>query len=253
MKWFFTIIGFLLYKIPGAILGYLLGSFFNFFLNPKNKANYIPPNNRAGRYYSHNSVRNNFELHLLSLCAVVIRADNEVTQAELDFVRKQFVVFFGKEKANETFRQFKELFKNRNVSLEHVCGLLRSQTNYETRLQIIHFLFGIAKSDGHISTEELKKIEEIAVYFGISPIDLMSIKAMFLHKDNKPNLNNAYAILEIEPSATDSEVKKAYREMAKKYHPDKVISDNEAIKKGAEEKFKQVQLAYEQIMESRRK
>ena len=59
--------------------------------------------------------------------------------------------------------------------------------------------------------------------------------------------DNAYKILEIEKAASDEEVKKAYRKMAKKYHPDKVITDNEAIKKGAEEKFKEVQIAYEQI------
>ena len=63
--------------------------------------------------------------------------------------------------------------------------------------------------------------------------------------------DNAYKILEIEKSASNDEVKKAYRTMAKKYHPDRVNTENEAIKKGAEEKFKQVQKAYEQIQRER--
>jgi DnaJ like chaperone protein len=62
---------------------------------------------------------------------------------------------------------------------------------------------------------------------------------------------SAYAILEIERSASDQEVKNAYRNMAKKYHPDRVITQDEALKKGAEEKFKQVQAAYEQIQKER--
>ncbi|MGB5645647.1 MAG: DnaJ domain-containing protein, partial [Muriicola sp.] len=63
--------------------------------------------------------------------------------------------------------------------------------------------------------------------------------------------DNAYKILEIEKSVSDEEVKKAYRTMAKKYHPDRVNTENEAIKKGAEEKFKEVQKAYEQIQQER--
>ena len=63
--------------------------------------------------------------------------------------------------------------------------------------------------------------------------------------------DNSYKILEVDKGATDDEVKKAYRKMAKKYHPDKVVTENEAIKRGAEEKFKQVQKAYEQIQKER--
>ena len=63
--------------------------------------------------------------------------------------------------------------------------------------------------------------------------------------------DTAYTILEIERSASDEEVKKAYRNMAKKYHPDRVNTEDEAIRKGAEEKFKEVQKAYEQIQQER--
>jgi len=63
--------------------------------------------------------------------------------------------------------------------------------------------------------------------------------------------DNSYKILEIDKSATDGEIKKAYRTMAKKYHPDRVNTENEAIKRGAEEKFKEVQKAYETIQKER--
>ncbi|MGB5172552.1 MAG: DnaJ domain-containing protein, partial [Eudoraea sp.] len=76
--------------------------------------------------------------------------------------------------------------------------------------------------------------------------DFESIKAMFVK-----TADNAYKILEISKSASDAEVKSAYRKMAKKYHPDKVVTANEAIKRGAEEKFKEVQKAYEHIQTER--
>ena len=63
--------------------------------------------------------------------------------------------------------------------------------------------------------------------------------------------DSAYKILEIEKTASDSEIKKAYRAMAKKYHPDKVQHMDDAYKKGAEDKFRKVQEAYEQLQQER--
>lgn len=64
-------------------------------------------------------------------------------------------------------------------------------------------------------------------------------------------MDSAYKILEIEPSATDSEIKKAYRKMAVKYHPDKVAHLGKEIQKTAEEKFKAVSDAYSEIKKKR--
>lgn len=203
-----------------------------------------------------------FEVNLLSLCTLVIRANGVVTQAELDFVRNQFVQLYGKERANSVFRTFNDL-KGREISAERVATFIRQRSNYETRLQILYFLFGIAQADGFVSADEVAQIEEIAYYFHTNKPDYDSIKAMFTtyggsrssyksgYNSSTQHTPDAYAILGITPQATDAEVKKAYREMAKKYHPDRVITDDEAIKKGAEEKFKQVQQAYEQIARQR--
>ena len=133
---------------------------------------------------------------------------------------------------------------------------MRARTTYETRLQIIYFLFGIAKADGKVSDDEVQQIREISYYFFINSVDFESIKAMFVgYQQNYQQTNeyrvDAYKILGVSSSATEAEVKRAYRDMAKKYHPDKVITDDEAIKKGAEEKFKQVQQAYDQICRER--
>jgi DnaJ like chaperone protein len=57
--------------------------------------------------------------------------------------------------------------------------------------------------------------------------------------------------LEIDSSATDDEVKKAYRKQAMKHHPDKVSHLGEEIRKAAEEKFQKLNEAYERIKSAR--
>jgi DnaJ like chaperone protein len=123
---------------------------------------------------------------------------------------------------------------------------IRQNLTHASRLQLVHFLFGIAKSDGNVVEVEVNAIKTIASYLYISLNDFESIKAMF-YEDSE----SAYKILDIEKSATNDDVKAAYRKMVKKYHPDKLQHLGPEHIKGAEEKFKQVQKAYEQIQKER--
>ncbi|MDG1728931.1 MAG: TerB family tellurite resistance protein [Algibacter sp.] len=186
-----------------------------------------------------------FELSLLILASIVIKADGKQNQKELDFVRQQFLNMYGKERANHAFKLFKNINKQ-NVSVRPVCLQIRQMMDHPSRLQLMHFLFGIAKADGTVTNDEERQIYTISGYLGISSRDYESIKAMFYNSSD-----NAYKVLEIDKSATDDEVKKAYRKMAKKYHPDKVIHLGKEHQQGAEEKFRQVQAAYEQLQKER--
>jgi DnaJ like chaperone protein len=239
-KWILAILGYMFLKYPGAILGFIIGTLIDnwnrssggfqaMFTNEDSK---VSPGD--------------FELNLLSLASLVIKADGKVSQTELDYVRAYFVQAYGKERANATFRTFNEVIKNREISGQRIGLYLQQRTRYEVRLQILHFLFSIAKADGSVSEHELAKLADIAGYLNLMKRDFESIKAMFFK-----SADNAYKILEIEKSATDSEVKKAFRTMAKKYHPDKLQHMDEAYRKGAEEKFLKVQEAYEQIQKER--
>lgn len=242
IKWLGVVVGFFLYRLPGAVLGFLIGSFIDGY-NSSGSGSTSSPMSSGSRSVS----PADFELNLISLCSIVIKADGHVSQRELDYVRQYFLSTYGKEKANAIFRTFNEVVKKREISAQRICTYLNERTRYEVRLQLLHFLFAIAQADGAVSAPEIEKIEEIAGYLRVGRHDFESIKAMFVK-----SADNAYKILEIERSATDDEVKKAYREMAKKYHPDRVNTEDEAIKKGAEEKFKQVQRAYEEIQQERR-
>ena len=187
-----------------------------------------------------------FELNLLALASVVIKADGKVTKQELDFVRAYFVSAYGKERANATFKIFNDSLKNIEISPLKISALFNSALNYESRIQVIHFLFGIAKADGKVSTLEIKKLLEFSNLLRLSYADFLSIKAMFINE-----VGGAYRILEIEKSATNQQIKRAYKDLAKKHHPDKVQHLGTAYVKAAKDKFQKIQEAYERIKQER--
>ena len=193
-----------------------------------------------------------FEISLLILSSVVIKADGKVLKSELDYVKKFFTNTFGAKKSNEYFRMFNDLNKqNYSSKLRQVCLQLNSHINHSSRLEIIHFLFGVAASDNDIHLKEVETIKRIATYMNINPYDFESIQSMFLAKAGVSSEQH-YTILGITKDATDIQVKKAYRKMAVKYHPDKLQGVSEDIKKLAEEKFLKVKESYEQIMKGRK-
>lgn len=237
IRWVAAIVGFIFFRFIGAIIGYILGSLIE----------NLGKNTRVYRSTGAQSVTPaDFELNLLSLASIVIKADGNISPQEMQFVQSYFVQAYGKERANATFRTFNEVVKKREVAAQPICEYLRMRMRYESRLQIIHFLFNIAQADGHVSQLEVEKIREIAGYLAVGFRDYESIKAMFFK-----NPDSAYKILEIETNATVSDIKAAYRTMAKKYHPDKLQHMDEAYRKGAQEKFQKVQEAYEQLQKEK--
>lgn len=185
--------------------------------------------------------RNSFMVSLLVLFSEVMKADGKVLKAELDYVKAFLTKTFGEEASREALMLLRDILKQ-NVPLMDVCHQIRDNMDYSSRLQVLHFLFGIANADGEISKSEVEVITRIANYLGISTKEFDSIRSMFID-----NTEAYYTILEIDRTATIDEIKKAYRSMAIKYHPDKVGHLGEDIRTAAEEKFKKVNEAYEKI------
>jgi len=104
----------------------------------------------------------------------------------------------------------------------------------------------IAKADGSVVDAEISAIQQLASYLGISQTDMNSM--LNLEKDD---LESAYKVLGISPSATDEEVKAAYRKMALKHHPDKVATLGEDVRKAAEKKFQEINAAKDRIYKAR--
>ncbi|MBE0424051.1 MAG: TerB family tellurite resistance protein [Lutibacter sp.] len=240
VKWLGAGLGFTLGGPIGSILGFAVGSFIDGF--SKEDLELAKTYRRA----SANVQSGDFEVSLLLLSSVVIKADGNVNERELLFVREHFKRMYGEERASNAFKLFKVFIKNNEISTPQICAQIRQNLTHASRLQLIHFLFGIANADGAVHEVEVNAIKTIAGYLYVNPHDFESIKAMFYNSSD-----SAYRILEIEKTASNDEVKLAYRKMAKKYHPDKLQHLGAEHIKGAEEKFKQVSIAYEQIQKER--
>lgn len=234
-KWLAGGLGWAFLGPIGGLIGFALGSMVDGQEGVFNQGN-----PRIGA-----TTQGDFISSLIVLIAAVMKSDGRVLKSELDYVKEFFVRSFGLEQAQQATLLLKNVL-DQNIPVEEVSRQIGQRMDYSARLQLIHLLFGISKADGLVSMEEVKTVERIAYYMGIKTDDFNSIKALF-----SDNLEAAYAALEIGAYATDEEVKKAYRKMAVKYHPDKVAYLGEDLKNQANEKFQQLNAAYEKIKKAR--
>lgn len=186
-----------------------------------------------------------YAMSLLVLVAAVMKADGKVLKSELDYVKKYFAQSFGLEAANEAMIMLRDILKQQ-IPLDEVSQQIRRNLDYSSRLQLLHFLFGISAADGHIHVYELKTIETISKRLGISQSEFLSIKSMFFD-----DVDSSYKILDTDKNASDDEIKKAYRKMAIKFHPDKVSYLGKDFQEIAKEKFQKVNEAFEKIKKER--
>ena len=236
-RWLWGGLGWAMFGPIGGIMGYALGSM------SENVQGFH--SNYQGYSRGATTEAGDFGAAMLILFAAVMKADHELKKTELEFAKNFFVQQFNIQYAKDRMRLFREILKQ-DVPLKDVCLQIKTNMDHPSRLQMIHILFGLSQADGHVHPLEVKVIHTIAGYMGISGKDFDSIQAMFYQ-----DTTVAYKILEISPEASDSEVKKAYRKMAAKFHPDKVHHLGVEFQKMAEEKFKTLNDAYTQIKKER--
>ncbi|MCC6599971.1 MAG: TerB family tellurite resistance protein [Crocinitomicaceae bacterium] len=248
-KWIAGALGWAIGGPIGGLMGFAFGAMVDDSnansTKEKKSRGYDPRNDRRYQSQRHHTRPGDFASALLVLSAAVMKADGRQMKSELDFIRQFLSKQMGREAATEQISLLGELLK-KEIPLNEVCGQIRYYMEHPMRLQLLHYLFGIAKADGKVDVSEVKVIDRIAYLLGISEKDAESIRAMF-YKDTAA----AYTILEIDANASDDEVKKAYRKMVVKYHPDKVRDLGEIHQKAAQEKFIKVQEAYEHIKKER--
>lgn len=220
----------------GAIVGFALGALFD-------NAKVIT--SASTTVQDHTTQPGDFAVSLLVLSAAVMKSDGKTLRSELNYVKEFLSNQFGKAQATQLLKLLQEILK-KDIPVYEVCVQIRNNMPISARLQLLHYLYGISRADGEVSDSEVILIDNIADYLNISGADASSIKAMYYR-----DFNSDYKILEISSDATDEELKKAYRRMAVKYHPDKVVGMGEAVQKAAEEKFKSLTDAYENIKKKR--
>lgn len=232
-KWIGGTLGWALGGPIGAILGFAFGSAVDNVTAVETDG--------ANR----TTAQGDFVVSLLVLSAAVMKADGKTMRSELEFVKRFLVQQFGAQQASRYLPLLKDMLRQ-EIPLREVCMQVKQHMPQPFRLQLLHYLFGISQADGHVHEKEVAVIMEIASYLGISTADFESIKAMYFR-----DVESDYRILEVKSSASDEEVKKAYRKMAVKYHPDKVAGLGEEVQRAAKEKFQKLQQAYENIRRQR--
>ncbi len=220
----------------GAVIGFAVGSLFD-----------KPGTANTSTTTAGKTTETDFKMSLLVMMACVLKADGEVKKAELNVVKKFLVANFGEQGALEALQILKKILEQQINEVE-VASQINMYMNYSAKLQLVHLLFDIAYADGEVVVSELNVIQRISNIFGISSTEFEALKAPYVKNVDK---DWAYKTLEIEPTATNDEIKKAYRRMAMKYHPDKVANLGEDVKKSATEKFRTVNEAYESLKKNR--
>ncbi len=196
---------------------------------------------------------------LLVLFAYVTKADGRVLSSEVKYVKGFLIDNFGESAASDLMQMFKDIV-NQDYPIEPVCKQIRNHVSYYERLELLHLLYGIARADDTLRQTELDAITEIANGMGIEQADQRSIRGMFTgsgnqrtrsRQDEHPTRESAYEILGVDRNASDADVKSAYRNLVRKYHPDKVSHLGDEFTELAEEKFRAVKKAYEQVKQNR--
>lgn len=232
MKIAFAIIGFLFGGPVGAIIGYAIAAYL--------LSHQVDINREAQR-----SKQKAFLYGLTGLCAEVMKADGKISKDEVNYVKRFFITEFGTEIAAVMMKRLKA-FISEQVPIETLCRQISNNFDPNQRLLIIQFLHDLAWADGEETEDEAAIIAKIAVLLGISQSENRSASSMY-----KEDLKSCYEILEVSETASDEEIKKAYKKAAVKYHPDRVASLGADVQKEANDRFARINAAYDKIKEAR--
>ncbi len=237
-KWIGGGIGWALGGPLGGLLGYLMGAAFDNLTTTYTSEN-APTNNVK------QTQRGDFMVSLAVLSAAIIKADRKVRQSELDYVKQFYINSFGYEIGIDGFNMLNDIL-HQQIQVNDVARQVGQMLDHATKMQMLHYLFGIANADNEVHPLEIAAIEHVSQLMGISSVDFESVKSMFVR-----NTDSAYKVLGIEPTATNDEIKRAYRKMAVENHPDKVAYLGEDVQRAAKAKFQKINEAYETIKKER--
>ena len=215
----------------GGVIGYAAGSLLEKLIHKE--------------YQGVPRLQGDFSISLLILAAAIMKTDGKIMKSELNFVKDFFTRQFGEAHTKNRLEILKELL-NKDINIEEACEKIRGSLTYASRLQLLHYLFGVAVADNACTEVEKDLIHRISQLLWLQDVDYKTIEAMYFE-----NIDSAYTILQIERTSTDEQIKKAYRKMAIKYHPDKVEALGDDAKKAAKEKFQIVNNAYDKIKKER--
>lgn len=267
-KWIGGMLGWMAGGPLGALAGILLGALFDHQMDnvnsPDNSGTFSYDGNREGFYNGgrqqdnnercYEGQRNGFLFSLLVLAAYIIKADGRVMHSEMEVVRHFLRQNFGQTAVTQGETILRKLFDEQNRqgtaayrnTVAGCCAQIAANMDYAQRLQLLNFLAIIAKADGTVAQEETAALKDCAHWMGMADSDVESMLGL-----QGDSLEDAYKVLGVSPSATDDEVRKAYRKLALQHHPDRVATLGDDIRRAAEKKLQEINAAKERIFKAR--
>ena len=198
--------------------------------------------------------RNSFLMSMLLLASYIIKADGRIMHSEMELVRQWLRTNFGDiaaQQGDNILRRLFEASKSQGAdrykqNIQDACVQISMNMDYSERLQLLNFLVMIAQADGRVDQVEVEALKEVALWMQMSPEEVDSM----LHLEGE-SLEDAYKVLGCRPTASDEELRRTYRRLALKHHPDRVASLGDDVRKAAEKKFQEINAAKDRIWKAR--
>lgn len=195
---------------------------------------------------------NRFVWLLVHILVHIARIDGQITRDEVQTIQR---FFQHNLRYNQTkMLWLKELIKQATaseVSLQALLQEFKSNFAYEPRLILLELVYQVLYTKSTVPESELKIARDIAAFLEISVYDQRTIEAKYKYRSHQQTARTidragqCYAVLGLEPEASEDEIKKAYRKLSMKYHPDKVRHLGDEFRNVAEEKMKEINAAYD--------
>ena len=265
-KWIGGFLGFMSAGPLGALAGIVLGGLFDSMLDavntPGTQGTFDGQSGfesqtygaRYTRQQQYQGQRNSFLFSMLVLASYIIKADGKVMHSEMELVRNVLRQNFGEVARTQGDEILRKLFDEQKrvgasqfrQTVMQCCQQISRNMDYSQRLQLLNFLVMISQADGRVDAAEVTAMKECAQWMQMSADEVDSMLGL-----GKDDLESAYRVLGVSPTATDDELKRAYRRLALEHHPDKVAALGEDIRKAAEKKFQEINAAKEKIWKAR--
>lgn len=238
-----NLLGVILYSGIAGILIFI-GIFWGFSFWMKKKMSEY----ESSQTESHNR----FVWLLIHILINIAKIDGVVSRDEISTIHR----FFQQNLRYDQTKMYwiKELVKeavDSTQSMETLLQEFRSTFAYEPRLILLELIYQILYTKSHVPDAELKVARDIADYLQITAYDKRTIEAKYKYGSQQQagrsqgTADHYYAILGLQPGADKDTIKKAYRKLSMRYHPDKVRHLGEEFRAVAEEKMKEINSAYD--------
>jgi len=191
---------------------------------------------------------------MLEMAAYIIAADGRIMHSEMEVMRSFLHKNFDQQTAEACNERLLTIFKEKKqmtasqwqMRVMQSCRRLTFALTQEQLLQFMALLAEICKADGRVDAQEEEAMKLVARTLGLGDGIVNQLLSL-----GGQTLDDAYRTLGIPSTATDDEVRRAYRKMALQYHPDRVATLGKDVQENAKRKFQEINEAKDRIYKAR--